>query len=77
MRLRHLKKANVDIQKLLPKPPWLRVRARNGKVFSMIKDKIFARLLVTVFEEAGHPNIGECWSKPHATFYNNGHTQLR
>lgn len=42
-RLRHLEKAKVGIQVPLPKPPWLRVRAPTGKVFSRTKDEILAQ----------------------------------
>ena len=67
-RLRHPEKAKVNVQVPLPKPPWLRVKAPAGKIFSQTKGEISAQRLVTVCEEAACPNIGECWSKAHATF---------
>jgi lipoic acid synthetase len=65
-RLRHPEKAHRADTPLLRKPEWIRVKKivrENG--------------LVTVCEEAGCPNIGECWSKKHATFMIMGDTCTR
>lgn len=49
------------------KPPWIRVKA-PGSASYQDTAKLMRRLkLNTVCEEAACPNIGECWSKKHAT----------
>jgi len=50
------------------KPDWLRVKAPQGQVYGETKDVVRKHKLTTVCEEAGCPNIGECWTKKHATF---------
>lgn len=50
------------------KPDWIRVRAPQGKVFKETLDTVRNLKLTTVCEEAGCPNIGECWEKKHSTF---------
>ena len=50
------------------KPDWLRVKAPQGKVYAETKDTVRKHKLTTVCEEAGCPNIGECWQQKHATF---------
>jgi len=50
------------------KPDWLRVKAPQGKVYVETKDTVRKHKLTTVCEEAGCPNIGECWQQKHATF---------
>jgi len=50
------------------KPEWIRVRAPNSPEFHETRRIVRDNHLVTVCEEAGCPNIGECWSKKHATF---------
>ena len=49
------------------KPPWLRVKAPGGAVFRETLATVRAHGLATVCEEAGCPNIGECWEQRHAT----------
>ncbi len=49
------------------KPPWIRVRAPGGPEFHATRRLIHDLGLHTVCEEAACPNIGECWSKRHAT----------
>lgn len=51
----------------LKKPDWLRVKAPVSKGYHETKDLIKKQKLNTVCEEAACPNIGECWSKGHAT----------
>lgn len=51
----------------LPKPDWIRVKAPVHKEYFETKDVIKGLKLNTVCEEAACPNIGECWSKKHAT----------
>lgn len=68
LRLRHPEKANAKTGKPLPKPPWLRVKAPSGDIYKKTKNQLSNQRLVTVCKEAACPNIGECWSKSHATF---------
>jgi lipoic acid synthetase len=49
------------------KPDWIRVRAPMGAVFNETRDLMRRLNLATVCEEAACPNIGECWTKKHAT----------
>ena len=49
------------------KPPWLRVRVPLSPVFDETRGVVRRHALHTVCEEAACPNIGECWSKRHAT----------
>ncbi len=50
------------------KPDWIRVPAPQGKIYAETKDIVRKQKLTTVCEEAGCPNIGECWQQKHATF---------
>jgi lipoic acid synthetase len=50
-----------------PKPPWIRVRAVQSPAYLETRDLMRRLRLGTVCEEAACPNIGECWSKRHAT----------
>ena len=54
------------------KPPWLRANAHMGPQFSALRKTVKSRGLVTVCEEAGCPNIFECWADGTATFMING-----
>jgi lipoic acid synthetase len=54
------------------KPPWLRVPARMGDDFLALRHTMRDLDLVTVCEEAGCPNIFECWADGTATFMING-----
>ncbi len=62
---------------MLRKPEWIRVRAPGSPVWAETRDIVRENKLVTVCEEAGCPNIGECWSKKHATFMILGDTCTR
>ena len=66
--LRHPEKAKKVASEPLSKPPWLRVRAPSGGAFESTNAALKSQRLTTVCEEAACPNIGECWSKSHATF---------
>src|SRR3990167_10745556 len=66
-RPRHPEKQNRPDTPLLRKPEWLRVRAPGSPGYNATKDIVKGHGLVTVCEEAACPNIGECWSKSHAT----------
>jgi lipoic acid synthetase len=54
------------------KPPWLRAAARIGPAYLRLKRTVCQLELVTVCEEAGCPNIFECWADGTATFMVNG-----
>jgi len=67
VRPRHPEKAKRPESPRLEKPDWIRVRAPGSPVYRETEAIVRANGLVTVCEEAGCPNIGECWSKRHAT----------
>ncbi|MDQ4069037.1 MAG: lipoyl(octanoyl) transferase LipB, partial [Actinomycetota bacterium] len=54
------------------KPEWLRVKADLGAGYRQVKRTMRTLELVTVCEEAGCPNIFECWRDGTATFMING-----
>jgi lipoyl synthase len=54
------------------KPEWLRVKARMGEEYRSLRRTLRQLQLVTVCEEAGCPNIYECWADGTATFMING-----
>lgn len=54
------------------KPPWMRVALKTGPEFRQLRSVLHSRNLVTVCEEAGCPNIYECWNEGTATFMING-----
>ena len=66
-RPRHPEKANRPENEMLRKPDWIRVRAPGSPIYKETQQIVREINLVTVCEEAGCPNIGECWSKKHAT----------
>ena len=76
MGLRRLRAAGVDPEAALPlatrKPPWLRVPVDLGQGFNATRSVVGDLGLVTVCEEAGCPNIFECWADGTATFMVNG-----
>jgi lipoic acid synthetase len=76
-RVRHPEKAGRPDTTLLSKPDWIRVKAPGSPVYRETQAIVRAEGLVTVCEEAGCPNIGECWSKKHATFMVMGDTCTR
>ena len=76
-RPRHPEKAHRPDQPVLRKPDWIRVRAPGSPEWAATRDIVRENRLVTVCEEAGCPNIGECWSKKHATFMILGDTCTR
>ena len=55
-----------------PKPEWMRVKANMGPEYRRLKGIMRDLDLVTVCEEAGCPNIFECWNDGTATFMING-----
>ena len=50
------------------KPEWLKVRSPGGPNYLRLKKMMRSESLHTVCEEAGCPNIGECWEAGTATF---------
>lgn len=66
--------ATVPIEK---KPAWIKTRARMGPEYTGLKDLVRGEGLHTVCEEAGCPNIFECWEDREATFLIGGATCSR
>jgi lipoic acid synthetase len=62
---------------MLRKPDWIRVKAPVSRGYAATHAIMRENKLVTVCEEAGCPNIGECWEKKHATFMIMGDTCTR
>ncbi|ACB24171.1 lipoic acid synthetase [Methylobacterium sp. PvP062] len=78
VRLRHPEKAHRPDQPVqAKKPDWIRVKAPGSRAWSETQKIVREHGLVTVCEEAGCPNIGECWEKRHATFMIMGDTCTR
>ena len=67
-RTRHPEKAHRPDNPIQRKPDWIRVKAPTSKGYHETREIVREHKLVTVCEEAGCPNIGECWEKKHATF---------
>ena len=76
-RSRHPEKAHRADAPVSKKPDWIRVKAPVSKGYAETRDIVRANGLHTVCEEAGCPNIGECWEKKHATFMIMGDTCTR
>ena len=64
---RHPEKAHRADAPILRKPDWIRVKAPTSEGYKRTRDILRENRLVTVCEEAGCPNVGECWSQGHAT----------
>ena len=76
-RPRHPEKANRPDTPVLRKPDWIRVRAPGSPAYVETRKIVRAHGLNTVCEEASCPNIGECWTKRHATMMIMGDTCTR
>ncbi|MDZ5078433.1 lipoyl synthase [Nesterenkonia sp. HG001] len=50
------------------KPEWMRTKVKMGPEFAAMKKRVGSKGLHTVCEEAGCPNIFECWEDREATF---------
>jgi lipoic acid synthetase len=74
---RHPEKRNRPDTPILRKPDWIRVKAPVSKGYAETREIVKSRGLLTVCEEAGCPNIGECWEKKHATMMILGDTCTR
>jgi lipoic acid synthetase len=75
--LRHPEKQKRPENPILRKPDWIRVKAPGSPKWAETQKIVKENKLVTVCEEAGCPNIGECWEKKHATFMIMGDTCTR
>jgi len=64
---RHPEKAHKADTPILRKPDWIRVKAPTSEGYKRTREIMRENRLVTVCEEAGCPNVGECWSQGHAT----------
>jgi len=74
---RHPEKAHRPDVEVLRKPAWIRVKAPGSPLWAETNRIVKENKLVTVCEEAGCPNIGECWEQKHATFMIMGDTCTR
>lgn len=74
---RHPEKLARPDTPVLRKPDWIRVKAPASKIYNETLRVVRENGLHTVCEEAGCPNIGECWSNRHATLMIMGDTCTR
>lgn len=65
---RHPEKAHRPDNPSPKKPTWIRVKAPVSEGYKRTRDTLRENSIITVCEEAGCPNVGECWSAGHATF---------
>jgi lipoic acid synthetase len=75
--VRHPEKVAREESARLRKPYWIRVKAPGSIGYNNTRKIVKEHGLVTVCEEAGCPNIGECWTKRHATLMIMGDTCTR
>ena len=66
-RARHPEKAGNPDSPVRRKPAWIRVKAPTSPQYHETRKLMRDLNLATVCEEAACPNIGECWTKKHAT----------
>jgi len=64
---RHPEKANRADNASPRKPKWIRVKAPGSEGYARTRAIMQEHRLTTVCQEAGCPNVGECWSQGHAT----------
>jgi len=74
---RHPEKAHRPDSPIQRKPAWIRVKAPGGEGYAATRAIVREHGLHTVCEEAGCPNIGECWTHSHATMMIMGDTCTR
>jgi lipoic acid synthetase len=74
---RHPEKAHRPDNEIQRKPDWIRVKAPVSREYVATREVVRANKLHTVCEEAACPNIGECWTKRHATMMIMGDTCTR
>ena len=77
VRPRHPEKQSRPDSPILRKPDWIRVKAPTSAGYAQTSRIVREHGLHTVCEEAGCPNIGECWEQRHATFMIMGDTCTR
>ena len=66
--VRHPEKLKNEPSSMAKKPSWIKVKAPLSQGYVETKKFVRKNNLKTICEEASCPNIGECWSKGHATF---------
>ncbi|MEO0512491.1 MAG: lipoyl synthase [Planctomycetota bacterium] len=59
------------------KPSWLKAKVPGGKAYHELRQNVEGHGLHTVCQEAGCPNMGECWSRGVATIMILGDTCTR
>ncbi|MGE0025264.1 MAG: lipoyl synthase [Hyphomicrobium sp.] len=74
---RHPEKAHRPDTPRPERPAWLRVKLADGPVIAETRAIVREHRLNTVCEEAGCPNLSECWSERHATMMIMGDTCTR
>jgi lipoic acid synthetase len=74
---RHPEKVHRPDHAIPHKPDWIRVKAPVSREYAATKAIVREHNLHTVCEEAACPNIGECWSRAHATMMIMGDTCTR
>lgn len=74
---RHPEKAHRADHVSPPRPAWIRVTVSHSPEIARTREIVRGHGLSTVCEEASCPNLGECWSKRHATFLIMGDTCTR
>jgi lipoic acid synthetase len=74
---RHPEKAHRADTPIQRKPEWIRVKAPGSQMYLDTRKVVRDNNLHTVCEEAGCPNIGECWTQRHATMMIMGDTCTR
>jgi lipoic acid synthetase len=74
---RHPEKVNRPDTPRQSKPAWIRVKAPGSSEWAETRRIVREHKLATVCEEAACPNIGECWTRKHATFMIMGDTCTR
>ncbi len=75
--VRHPEKAHRPDTPVMRKPEWIRVKAPGSPLYHETRAIVREHKLHTVCEEAGCPNIGECWQQRHATMMIMGDTCTR
>ena len=66
--IRHPEKLKNQSMPMAKKPSWIKVKAPLSKGYLETRKLVKQNELKTICEEASCPNIGECWSRGHATF---------
>jgi lipoic acid synthetase len=77
LKARHPEKAHRPDNAVPHKPDWIRVKAPVSREYIATRQVVRENNLHTVCEEAACPNIGECWTRRHATMMIMGDTCTR